>query len=164
MFRTISDFVEAQKYCAETTLKTFAQLTPASLEQRVTPTGRTLGFIAWHITTALTEMASQAGLPVTATAGDPPATPEAIASVYERDAKLVSGLVAANWNDAQLDEEIPMYGMQWKRGLTLSILVGHECHHRGQMTVLMRQAGLMVPGAYGPSLEEWASMGMPPQP
>ncbi len=28
------------------------------------------------------------------------------------------------------------------------------------MTVLMRQAGLTVPGIYGPSKEEWANLGM----
>jgi hypothetical protein len=28
------------------------------------------------------------------------------------------------------------------------------------MTVLMRQAGLKVPGVYGPAREEWAGMGM----
>lgn len=28
------------------------------------------------------------------------------------------------------------------------------------MTVLMRQAGLVVPGIYGPSKEEWANFGM----
>jgi uncharacterized damage-inducible protein DinB len=30
------------------------------------------------------------------------------------------------------------------------------------MTVLMRQAGLVVPGVYGPAREEWAAMNMPP--
>jgi len=38
----------------------------------------------------------------------------------------------------------------------------HQTHHRAQMTVLMRQAGLKVPGVYGPSREEWSQMGMPP--
>jgi uncharacterized damage-inducible protein DinB len=28
------------------------------------------------------------------------------------------------------------------------------------MTVLMRQAGLKVPGIYGPSREEWVKIGM----
>lgn len=28
------------------------------------------------------------------------------------------------------------------------------------MTVLMRQAGLTVPGIYGPAKEEWATFGM----
>ena len=32
------------------------------------------------------------------------------------------------------------------------------------MTVLMRQAGVPVPGMYGPSKEEWAAMGLPPMP
>ena len=40
--------------------------------------------------------------------------------------------------------------------------LSHQTHHRGQMTVLMRQAGLTVPGVYGPAREEWAAMGMEP--
>ena len=43
-------------------------------------------------------------------------------------------------------------------------MVKHEVHHRAQMTVLMRQAGLAVPGIYGPAAEEWEAMGLPPQP
>ena len=40
----------------------------------------------------------------------------------------------------------------------------HWSHHRGQMTVLMRQAGLRVPGVYGPAKEDWAAMGAPAMP
>jgi uncharacterized damage-inducible protein DinB len=54
-----------------------------------------------------------------------------------------------------------MYGEMWSRGTVLSILVRHEAHHRAQLTVLMRQAGLAVPGCYGPAKEEWAGMGIP---
>ncbi len=53
-----------------------------------------------------------------------------------------------------------MFGMMWPRGLTLQVLIRHEIHHRAQMTVLMRLAGLRVPGIYGPSREEWAERGM----
>jgi uncharacterized damage-inducible protein DinB len=163
MLRTISDFLGAWKYQNESTLKILRALTPASLEQRVTPAGRSLGQLAWHVACAVTEMGSQAGLPLKAAEGDAPADPAQIAAVYERDAQALAAAVQANWTDAMLDEETPMYGESWKRGLTLSILVGHEIHHRGQMTVLMRQAGLKVPGVYGPAYEEWAAMGMPPQ-
>jgi len=38
----------------------------------------------------------------------------------------------------------------------------HELHHRGQLTVLMRQAGLVVPGIFGPAQEEWTRYGMEP--
>jgi uncharacterized damage-inducible protein DinB len=40
------------------------------------------------------------------------------------------------------------------------VLVTHQTHHRAQMTVLMRQAGLQVPGIYGPVKEGWAAYGM----
>jgi hypothetical protein len=53
-----------------------------------------------------------------------------------------------------------MYGDTWTRGMVLEALIRHEAHHRGQMTVLMRQAGLVVPGCYGPAREEWAQWGM----
>ena len=68
----------------------------------------------------------------------------------------------AKWSDASLAVEDEMYGQKWARALTLAILVAHQTHHRGQMTVLMRQAGLKVPGFYGPAKEEWAAMGMKP--
>ena len=55
-----------------------------------------------------------------------------------------------------------MYGETWINGDTLSALVDHQIHHRGQITVLMRQAGLKVPGIYGPSREDWNKIGMKP--
>jgi uncharacterized damage-inducible protein DinB len=54
-----------------------------------------------------------------------------------------------------------MYGQTWKRRDVLMALVMHQAHHRGQMTVLMRQAGLLVPGIYGPAREEWSKMNIP---
>ena len=49
----------------------------------------------------------------------------------------------------------------WKNGFSLFVIVSHQAHHRGQVRVLMRQAGLSVVGIYGPTREEWASMNMP---
>ena len=42
------------------------------------------------------------------------------------------------------------------------MLIGHQTHHRSQMTVLMRQAGLVVPEVYGPAKEGWAAYGAQP--
>jgi len=67
-----------------------------------------------------------------------------------------------NWTDEMLNNsEDNMYGEVWKKGQTLIYLLLHQTHHRGQMTVLMRQAGLKVSGIYGPAKEEWEAMGMP---
>jgi uncharacterized damage-inducible protein DinB len=68
--------------------------------------------------------------------------------------------VTTPWKDETLQVVDDLYGQKWKRGATLLSLIKHEVHHRGQMTVLMRQAGLKVPGIYGPSKEEWPQYGM----
>jgi uncharacterized damage-inducible protein DinB len=165
MFTTIDDFLKSWKYESEATLKVFHNLTDASLSQRVDPNGRTLGFLAWHITTSMPEMFGQAGVPFPVTVDKAaPSTAAAISEAYEKCTRAVAEAVPAAWTDAQLRDEIPMYGMSWAKGAVLTSLIAHQAHHRGQMTVLMRQAGLKVPGVYGPAREEWAAMGMPAQP
>jgi uncharacterized damage-inducible protein DinB len=165
MYRMVADFQADFARENEATLKVLGALTDTSLGQRVTAEGRTLGRIAWHVVGTLYEMPSQAGL---ATAGEEanapvPATAAEIVAAYRRAAGDVATAVSTAWNDASLDGEIPLYGETWKRGQVLAALIRHEAHHRGQMTVLMRQAGLTVPGVYGPAREEWATFGMPAQ-
>jgi uncharacterized damage-inducible protein DinB len=163
MFRRIEDFQNAWAYEAEITGKMFARLTDGSLGQKVTPDGRTLGFIAWHITLTLGEMLGKVGLTIDCPSADSPCPASAaeITATFEKAAASVSDAVNANWNDETLLIEDDMYGETWSRGMTLFYLIAHQGHHRGQMTVLMRQAGLTVPGVYGPAREEWAEMGIP---
>ncbi len=145
------------------TLRIFRTLTDASLAQRVTGEGRSLGFLAWHITKSLGEMGDRAGLHVPVPADDisMPAKAADIVGTYLSAARSLGDEVRQHWNNSSLEEEVEMYGEKWKRGFALAALVRHQTHHRGQMTVLMRQAGLSVPGVCGPSKEEWARWGMP---
>jgi len=164
MLRRIEDFQRSWTHETAGTLKLLHQLTDASLAQPVTPGGRTLGRLAWHIVLSLPEMARHAGLSVAGPDEQAPVPSAAgMADTYARAARDVAAAVAAQWTDAQLCDEIPMYGENWPKGIVLSALMAHQAHHRGQMTVLMRQAGLPVAGIYGPSREEWAALGMPPQ-
>jgi len=166
MYRTINDFTLDWRYESGATMKVLNTLSDQSLRQRVTPEGRSLGFLAWHLVLTLTEMGSKMGLQITGPAEDSeqPSSAVEIAKAYDISAKSVGEVVRTAWTDAALDEKIDMYGEMWKRGFALASLVKHQTHHRAQMTVLMRQAGLPVPGVYGPSREEWAKVGMPPQP
>jgi uncharacterized damage-inducible protein DinB len=162
MYRKIEDFLSQWKYESESTLKLFGRLNDAALDRRVTPDGRSLRHLAWHITTTLNEMMGQAGLTIAAPMPDMPAPAHVneIIDAYRRGAASLAEAVERNWDDVKLTECIPMYGESWSRGYTLTALVAHQTHHRAQMTVLMRQAGLTVPGVYGPSREEWIEMGM----
>lgn len=166
LLKKVDDFLSAWKYESESTLKMLSNLTDESLNQKVTEDGRSLGFIAWHITQTIGEMMSKAGLsfedfnehaPV-------PAEANAIKSTYEKLSSIMSSQVEKNWNDNMLEDDLNMYGQTWKRADVLLSLLSHQNHHRGQMTVLMRQAGLKVPGVYGPSKEEWSVYGMEPMP
>lgn len=165
MIRTIDDFEKAWANEREGSLKVMRALTDASLGQIVAPGGRTLGRIAWHIVQTLGEMGGHAGLKVEgANENTPqPATAAAVADAYAENAEAVARAVKTSWKDSDLPGEIEMYGQKWTRGQTLWGLIAHEVHHRGQMTVLMRQAGLLVPGVYGPAREEWVAYAMPIQ-
>ena len=163
MFTTITDFERAWAEQSGETAKLLKALTDASLAQQVAPQARTLGRLAWHITGSIAEMANRTGLRVAGPAEDAPVPARAteILAAYEESARVLGEQVKKAWKDETLLVEDKMYGQPWKRGYTLYVLIQHETHHRGQMTVLMRQAGLPVAGVCGPSREEWAAFGMP---
>ncbi|MFH5185022.1 DinB family protein [Paenibacillus sp. TAB 01] len=162
MFRTIDEFVATWQHESSSTQKILDALTDASLQQPVSPEDRTLGRIAWHIVTTLHEMLSRTGLIFEAVEDESgvPAGAKEIADSYRKASQALVAAMREQWTDASLLETKDMYGEQWPIHTTLSILVAHQTHHRGQITVLMRQAGLRVPGVYGPSREEWSEFGM----
>ncbi|MHB1192078.1 MAG: DinB family protein [Longimicrobiales bacterium] len=165
MFRRVSDFLAVWSYEAEATLKILGVLTDASLVQRFHPNVRTLGRLAWHITQSIPEMGARTGLALAGPGEDDPIPTSAadIAARYREAAESLAREVKSRWNDAELEVEDEMYGERWPRGRTLFVISGHQAHHRAQMMVLMRLAGLPVPGVYGPTKEEWSQFGMPAQ-
>jgi len=165
MYRTISDFVADWDHESGTTLKLFNNLTDEVLNKKFNENVRTAGRLAWHITVTIPEMVQRTGLSFD-TIDDKapvPSTAKEICEVYKKASENMVGAIKKNWTDASLEEEVDMYGEMWKNGQTLSALVKHQAHHRGELIVVMRLAGLKVVGAYGPSKEEWAKFGMQPQ-
>jgi uncharacterized damage-inducible protein DinB len=166
MYHSIEEFTVDWERESTATLGVLRAITDKALTQRVDPAGRTLGRVAWHLVLTLGEMGGKAGLAVDGPAEDVPAPASSmdISATYSRAARSLSEQVAARWTDAMLGDELEIYGSRWTREGVLQSLVRHQIHHRGQATVLMRGAGLAVPGVYGPAREEWAKMGMPAQP
>jgi len=163
MYRKIEDFITDWGYESEGTINLFKNISNEALNKKDHENVRSIAVLAWHITITLNEMLNKAGLKVTGTDehSKPPANITEIIAAYDSSAKSVSEQVQKQWNDAVLLEETNMYGENWKNGVTLSILIKHQAHHRGQLTVLMRQSGMLVPGVYGPSKEDWAKYEMP---
>ncbi|HHI03457.1 MAG: hypothetical protein DRP51_02190 [Candidatus Zixiibacteriota bacterium] len=162
MYLTIKQFVDDWKNSSDATRKLMGVLTDQSLNQKVAEEHRTLGRIAWHLATTIPEMANRTGLNVKGPQEDAliPNIAFEIMDGYDVAANSLLEQIMENWTDGDLQLEDEMYGEKWRREFTLRVLREHEIHHRGQMTVLMRQAGLEIPGLYGPSKEEWTKFGM----
>ncbi len=164
MFETIASFRGAYENQITATQRLMNALTDASLAQVVAEGYRTLGRIAWHLTTSVGDTMRRTGLEI---AGPPvrapvPATAKEVADAYATASLSTLSQVTGKWNDETLRVVDDMYGEPWTRGYTLLAMIVHEAHHRGQMTVLMRQAGCEVPDVVGPSKQSWARWGMQP--
>ncbi|MBI3130870.1 MAG: hypothetical protein HYZ13_05890 [Acidobacteria bacterium] len=168
MYRCLEDFRAQFQEEVEDTLKVLRAIPEASASLAVTAAHRDLRRMAWHLVESLVSLPAQLGLQVDGPATDEqgsarepvPATLSEVCARYQRAAASLLSEVAA-WRDEDLQIEDTMFGhLRWARGYSLRALEMHQAHHRGQMTVLMRQAGLRVPAFYGPVLEDWAAMAM----
>jgi uncharacterized damage-inducible protein DinB len=161
MFHSIDEFLNDWSHEANSTQKILDALTDESLNLQINNDYRTLASLAWHVLTSLHEMMSRTGLNFVGADHESsvPMTAKEIADGYRTSSENMAKAIQEQWTNETLKEVDDMYGEQWPKGLTLSVLSKHQIHHRGQLTVLMRLAGLRVPGVYGPSREEWAEMG-----
>ncbi|MFD1885835.1 DinB family protein [Paenibacillus wenxiniae] len=164
MFTTIQAFADEWSSMSSTTQHVLDTLTDDSLDQGRESNVRPLGQIAWHITTTIHEMVSRTGLQFAAPEGGEkaPSSAAQIADAYRSVSHAMLEAIQHQWTDANLTQMSHMYGEQWANGLTLRAVIVHEIHHRGQMSILMRQAGLRVPSIYGPTREDWMEQGLQP--
>lgn len=161
MISNLEDFLVNWQHESDSTLKILTALTVDALSQRVSDDGRTLGKLAWHIITSIDEMLGRTGLQFSATPHEAPQpiSVEKMVEAYKESSDSIVSAIKEQWTDETLLEEKDMYGEQWTVATILQVLIYHQIHHRGQMTILMRQAGLSVPGMYGPSKDEWLAFG-----
>lgn len=153
MFRNKQDFLTQYRQEANTTIACLKELTDESLDQAVSELDRTLGEIAWHVISSVGGFAAKAGLQVEGASFGTP-MPEALADIVKAAEEIYDNTYKAydaELTDDKLLEEVDFFGTNMPRGHLLLAMIIHQTHHRGQMTVLMRQAGLRVPPIYGPS-------------
>lgn len=154
MYRKAQDFLEEWTASSAGTLAVFKAVTDDKMNTAIVEGHSTLGWLAWHLVITAGGFGRLSGLQIPlADRGAPvPASMSEIVSQYEaiRDAYARE---ATTLTDEQMEEEISTFAGQMPRGKFLHKMIMHEAHHRGQMTVLLRQAGLPVPGVLGPTRE-----------
>ncbi len=153
MFRSADGFRATWRHESANTAKVLERLTDQSLGTRAAPGHRSIGDLAWHIVVSPATILGKVGLVVEAPTKSQPAPPTAVAmqAAYVGMADALADAIDSTWTREMFKELVPFYGVTLPRGETLEVVLRHEIHHRGQLTMLMRLAGLPVPGVYGPS-------------
>lgn len=154
MYRTTEDFLVDWKNNAAGTLNVFKAITDDKMDVAIVDGHNSLGWLAWHLVSSAGFFGQFAKLQIPAPGPTmaQPATMADIVEAYELVIEAYTKEVGA-LTDADLLEEVAGFGGPTERGRLLRALIDHQTHHRGQMTVLLRQAGLTVPPVMGPTQE-----------
>ncbi|MFC4386268.1 DinB family protein [Gracilibacillus marinus] len=154
MYRKIEDFIIEWDVAAAGTLRVLEAMTDEKLNQAIVEGHSTLGWLGWHLATAPAFFGGLVGL--TLQSGNPKDVPTSANSIVEAYRQIAEDVKteASKLSEAELVAEIDSFKGKTTRGALLRALIDHQTHHRGQMTVLLRQAGLEVPGVMGPTKEE----------
>jgi uncharacterized damage-inducible protein DinB len=105
-----------------------------------------IGSLAWHITGAAYYFPLQVGLKfeIPDLQKEAPTSVAEISETYKTLSQRLTQAFSEQVSDEKMNKMVNVFGM--------------DMPVRGQLTVLMRQADLKVPGVYGPSKEEWEAM------
>ena len=149
---------------AATTRRVLERVPDNQLGWRPHPKSRTLGQLAFHIAVVPGSVAEfvAAPSPVQAPQFGPDPSPASSSELMPmldqsiaKAKKVLGGMddatLMATWRMMLGDREI----MALPRGVMLrSIMLNHWYHHRGQLTVYLRQLGVPLPSIYGPTADE----------
>lgn len=147
---------------AHTTRRVLERVPNDQLGWKPHPKSMSLGQLALHVATVpggVAQIATQSHVQVpkfsqpsaTNAAELIPALNQSLARAKELLAGMDDAALASTWRLMNGDHEV----MAMPRGAVLrSIMLNHWYHHRGQLSVYLRQLGVLIPSIYGPSADE----------
>jgi uncharacterized damage-inducible protein DinB len=146
-----------------TTRRVLERVPADSMDWRPHEKSMTLGELATHIATLPAGITGIAMMPAFDVSTPVPtgsaASPDELLATFDDSMSRALAALGA-MDDAALDQPWQMTAGEQvllsmtRRQLLRTILLNHTYHHRGQLTVYLRQAGALVPGVYGPSADE----------
>ncbi|WP_081415198.1 DinB family protein [Ectobacillus panaciterrae] len=117
---------------------------------------------AWHFTTSIPDYLAHFGLKIdrVQNAENVPTSAKEITETFKNISFYASKVIEEQLTDESLKQVQEAFGRQESNATILMGLIKHIVHHRGQVTVLMRQAGIKPFGVYGPPKEDWIHLGV----
>ena len=163
MSSELTMFINTWDHEAKSTLKMLRALPPEKYDFRPYPESRSIGEMAWHLAEIDAYMAEGVVTGALDFGTKMPGLerPRAIAELapgYERVHQQYLARVKSMAPE-DMDKMMPFMGRDMRRGDVLwNVLLFHSVHHRGQLGLMIRMAGGVAPGMYGPNREEMAAM------
>jgi uncharacterized damage-inducible protein DinB len=148
---------------AQTTRRVLERVPAGQLSWRPHPRARTLGELAMHVAIVPGAVAELVGSPSPAQVPqfkDPilnsaseliPALEESIAKAKNKLGAMGDEEILATWRMMQGEREV--FALP-RVALLRSIMLNHWYHHRGQLSVYLRELDVPIPSIYGPSADE----------
>jgi uncharacterized damage-inducible protein DinB len=148
---------------AQTTRRVLERVPDRHLGWRPHEKARTLGQLALHVAIVpggIAELAVQSPAQVPSFANDPspssaselvPALDQSVARVKRLLGGMDDATLTATWRLMQGDREL--FAVPRVTFLR-STMLNHWYHHRGQLSVYLRQLDIAIPAIYGPSADE----------
>ena len=160
---TLEELVQELEQEAQATRRVLERVPSDKLQWKPHPKSMSLGQLAMHIANlpgAIAELSTRSSFDVTTPIPRPEASStHQILKTFEDSLKRATSLLR-RMSDAELSSAWRMMKddqVLWSipRGLFLrSVMLNHWYHHRGQLTVYLRQTGALVPAVYGGSADE----------
>lgn len=160
---TIAELLEELEQEAVATRRVLERVPEAQLSWKPHERSMSLGVLALHIANvpgAIAELATQESFDVNTPVPRPEARSKAellgalddsLRRARASIASLGDAALSLPWRMMNDDREV----FAITRGQLLrTVLLNHWYHHRGQLTVYLRQTGAKVPSVYGPSADE----------
>jgi uncharacterized damage-inducible protein DinB len=159
----INGMLEELEQEAQTTRRVLERIPEDQMNWKPHPKARTLGELALHVATVPGSVAEFIASPSPAQVPDfidpsPPSAGELIPALDESIAKakqilgeMDDATIMATWR--MMDGEREVFALP-RASLLRSIMLNHWYHHRGQLTVYLRQLDIPIPPIYGPSADE----------
>jgi uncharacterized damage-inducible protein DinB len=147
---------------AQTTRRVLERVPEEHLGWKPHPKSMSLGQLALHVATVpggVAEISVQSPCEVpqftqpsaTSAAALVPALNESVAKAKQLLGGMDDAAMAATWRLMKGDREVMAIP---RAALLRSIMLNHWYHHRGQLSVYLRELGVPVPSIYGPSADE----------
>lgn len=160
---TIAELLDELVQEAATTRRVLERVPEDQLGWKPHDKSMTMGQLALHIAMvpgAIAELATRSQFDISTPVPRP--QPESVAQILAALQQSITTAKASlhSLSDSSLADPWKMvagtrevFAMP-RGGLIRTVLLNHWYHHRGQLTVYLRQTGALVPSVYGPSADE----------